>query len=114
MINKFTLNPERNVYVSKDGTQVLGFWWETYDENIDGEYRRKGFDCYTLADLYNVDKGFDLSKIPDDPVELEDLEGHGLTLVDNLEQFLFKSTKLPTERKAVGQYVNWNDGWTKK
>ena len=110
--------PDSKVYVSTDGTSVLGLTWGDNPQNIepDGDegednYLAQGYDCYTLGDLYDVDEGFDVSKLPSDPWELEDFEGKGLTLQANLEQRLYKSSQLPTEEDALGVYVNPEDGW---
>lgn len=110
--------PDSKVYVSTDGTSVLGLTWGSDPANIepdgyDGEdnYLAQGYDCYTLGDLYDVNEGFDVSKLPSDPWELEDFEGKGLTLQANLEQRLYKSNQLPTEEDALGEYVNPDEGW---
>ena len=111
--------PDSKVYVSTDGTSVLGLTWGDDPQNIEpdgydedeGGYLAQGYDCYTLGDLYDVDEGFDVSKLPSDPWELEDFEGKGLTLQANLEQRLYKSSQLPTEEDALGVYVNPEDGW---
>lgn len=116
--------PKSKVYVSADGSQVLGLTWGNNPENIepegydedDGEndenYLAQGYDCYTLGDLYDVDEGFDVSQLPSDPWELEDLQGKGLTLQANLEQRLYKSKEMPSEEDALGVYVNPDEGWT--
>lgn len=110
--------PDSKVYVSTDGTSVLGLTWGSDPANIepdgyDGEdnYLAQGYDCYTLGDLYDVNEGFDVSKLPSDPWELEDFEGKGLTLQANLEQRLYKSNQLPSEEDALGAYVNPDEGW---
>jgi len=115
--------PDSKVYVSADGSQVLGLTWGNNPENIEPEgyddddveneenYLAQGYDCYTLGDIYDVDDGFDVSLLPSDPRDLEDLEGKGLTLQANLEQRLYKSDSMPTEEDALGVYVNPDEGW---
>jgi hypothetical protein len=112
--------PDSKVYVSSDGSTVLGLTWGDDPQNIDPDldeddpesYLAQGYNCYTYADLYDVDEGFDPSQLPANPWELDSLEGKGLSLVANLEQRLYKMSDLPTEEDALGVYVNPDDGWT--
>ena len=108
----YTPKPASKVYVSADGSQVLGVMWSSNTDNIDDEDYEAGYDCYTLGDLYDVDESFDVSQLPSDPWELEGLEGKGLSLAANLEQRLYKSTNMPSEEDAIGVYVNPEEGWT--
>jgi hypothetical protein len=71
----------------------------------------QGYNCYTYADLYDVDEGFDLSQLPAEPWELDSLEGKGLSLVANMEQHMYKKSELPSEEDALGEYVNPDEGW---
>jgi len=111
--------PDSKVYVSADGSQVLGLTWGDDPQNIDPDldeddpesYLAQGYNCYTYADLYDVDEGFDLSQLPADPWELDSLEGKGLSLVANMEQHMYKKSELPSEEDALGEYVNPDDGW---
>lgn len=111
--------PDSKVYVSADGSQVLGMTWGDDPQNIDPDldendpesYWAQGYNCYTYADLYDVDEGFDLSQLPTDSWELDPLEGNGLSLVDNMEQRLYKKSELPSEEDALGVYVNPDEGW---
>jgi len=112
--------PDSKVYVNADGTQVLGLTWGDDPQNIDPDldeddpesYLAQGYDCYTLGDLYDVDEGFDLSQLPSKPWDLDELEGQGITLADNLFQRMYKKSELPSEEDALGEYVNPAEGWT--
>jgi len=111
--------PDSKVYVSADGSTVLGLTWGDDPQNVDpdpdlgdDDQENHEYDCYTYADIYDVDDGFDLSQLPANPWELDALEGKGLSLVANLEQRLYKMSDLPTEEDALGVYVNPDDGWT--
>ena len=111
--------PDSKVYVNADGSQVIGMTWGDDPQNIDPEldeddpesYLAQGYNCYTYADLYDVDESFDLSKLPADPWELDTLECNGLSLVDNMEQHMYKKSELPSEEDALGEYVNPAEGW---
>jgi len=111
--------PDSKVYVSADGSQVIGLTWGDDPQNIDPDLDEddpesnwaQGYNCYTYADLYDVDKGFDLSRLPAEPWELDSLEGKGLSLVDNMEQHMYKKSELPSEEDALGEYVNPAEGW---
>jgi len=103
--------PSSTVYVSGDGSQVLGLTWSDNAENIDDEDYDEGYNCYTLGDLYDVQEGFDLSQLPSKPWELEDLEGKGITLSMNLQQQLYKNESIPSAKDVLGVYVNPADGW---
>ena len=111
--------PDSKVYVNADGSQVLGLTWGDDPQNIDPEfdednsesYLGQGYDCYTYADLYDVDEGFDLSQIPAEPWDLDSLEGKGLSLSMNMEQRMYKKSELPSEEDALGAYVNPDEGW---
>ena len=102
-----------------DGSQVLGLTWGDDPQNIDPDLDEddpesnwaQGYNCYTYADLYDVDKGFDLSRLPAEPWELDSLEGNGLSLVDNMEQHMYKKSELPSEEDALGEYANPAEGW---
>jgi hypothetical protein len=111
--------PDSKVYVNADGSQVIGMTWGDDPQNIDPDldeddpesYLAQGYNCYTYADLYDVDEGFDLSKLPADPWELDSLEGKGLSLVANMEQHMYKKSELPSDEDALGEYVNPDEGW---
>ena len=111
--------PDSKVYVSADGSQVIGMTWGDDPQNIDPEldeddpesYLAQGYNCYTYADLYDVDEGFDLSQLPAEPWELDSLEGKGLSLVANMEQHMYKKSTLPSDEDALGEYVNPDEGW---
>lgn len=111
--------PDSKVYVSADGSQVIGLTWGDDPQNIDPDLDEddpesnwaQGYNCYTYADLYDVDKGFDLSRLPSDPWELDSLEGKGLSLVANMEQHMYKKSELPSDEDALGEYVNPDEGW---
>lgn len=111
--------PDSKVYVNADGSQVLGVTWGDDPQNIDPDLDEddpesnwaQGYNCYTYADLYDVDKGFDLSRLPAEPWELDSLEGNGLSLVANMEQHMYKKSELPSEEDALGEYVNPAEGW---
>lgn len=113
--------PDSKVYVNADGSQVLGLTWGDDPNNVDPDpdlgdddpesNLAQGYDCYTYADIYDVDDGFDLSQLPSNPWDLDSLEGKGLSLAANLEQRLYKMSDLPTEEDALGVYVNPDEGW---
>ena len=111
--------PDSKVYVSADGSEVLGLTWGDDPQNIDPDldeddpesYLAQGYNCYTYADLYDVDEGFDPSQLPSDPWELDSLEGKGLSLVANMEQHMYKKSTLPSDEDALGEYVNPDEGW---
>ena len=113
--------PDSKVYVSADGSQVLGLTWGDDPNNVDPDpdlgdddpesNLGQGYDCYTYADIYDVDDGFDLSQLPSNPWDLDSLEGKGLSLAANLEQRLYRMSDLPTEEDALGVYVNPDEGW---
>ena len=110
--------PDDKVYLSKDGTQVLTIHWskqwdpsdDDYDE--DGNEVENNLDCYTLGDLYDVQEGFDISKLPSDPYEVEQLEGKGVTLKANLAQLMRDSANLPSDEDVVDEYVGDPSYWT--
>ena len=101
--------------MNADGSQVIGMTWGDDPQNIDPDLDEddpesnwaQGYNCYTYADLYDVDKGFDLSRLPAEPWELDSLEGNGLSLVDNMEQHMYKKSELPSEEDVLGKYVNY-------
>ena len=111
--------PNSQAYVNADGSQVIGLTWGDDPQNIDPDldeddpesYLAQGYNCYTYADLYDVDEGFDPSQLPSDPWELDSLEGKGLSLVANMEQHMYKKSELPSEEDAIGEYVNPAEGW---
>ena len=111
--------PDSKVYVNADGSQVIGMTWGDDPQNIDPDadeddpesYLAQGYNCYTYADLYDVDEGFDLSQLPAEPWELDSLEGKGLSLVANMEQHMYKKSTLPSDEDALGEYVNPDEGW---
>ena len=113
--------PDSKVYVSADGSQVIGLTWGDDPQNVDPDpdldeddpdtYAAQGYNCYTYADIYDVDEGFDLSQLPSEPWELDSLEGKGLSLAANLEQHMYKKSELPSEEDALGVYVNPDEGW---
>lgn len=111
--------PDSKVYVNADGSQVIGMTWGDDPQNIDPDadeddpesYLAQGYNCYTYADLYDVDEGFDLSQLPTEPWELDSLEGKGLSLVANMEQHMYKKSELPSDEDALGEYVNPDEGW---
>lgn len=111
--------PDSKVYVNADGSQVIGMTWGDDPQNIDPDadeddpesYLAQGYNCYTYADLYDVDEGFDLSQLPAEPWELDSLEGKGLSLVANMEQHMYKKSELPSDEDALGEYVNPDEGW---
>ena len=111
--------PDSKVYVSADGSQVIGLTWGDDPQNIDPDldedvpesYLAQGYNCYTYADLYDIDEGFDPSQLPSDPWDLDSLEGKGLSLVANMEQHMYKKSELPSEEDALGEYANPAEGW---
>ena len=116
--NMATILPDDKVYLSKDGTQVLTIHWSKQWEPSDDDYDEDGnevennLDCYTLGDLYDVQEGFDISKLPSDPYEVEQLEGKGVTLKANLAQLMRDSANLPTDEDVVDEYVGDPSYWT--
>ena len=92
--------PDSKVYVNADGSQVIGMTWGDDPQNIDPDadeddpesYLAQGYNCYTYADLYDVDEGFDLSQLP-------------------AEQRMYKKGELPSDEDALGEYVNPDEGW---
>jgi len=109
--------PDDKVYLANDGSCVLTIHWSKQWDDVDDEYDEDGnddknLDCYTLADLYAVDEGFDVSKLPSDPYEVEQLEGKGLTLKANLTQFMRDSANLPDDDTVLDEYVGDPADWT--